>query len=107
MYNHYPWKKKHYKCIPIGVANSLDIFQQNMNILFHRFEWIHAYIENLLVSTKGYWIDHVLRLEITQNKLEEKELKYDIENYLFGQTLMEYLGFWVTRDGTKTINKNT
>ena len=40
------------------------------------------------------------------NKLKEKELKYNIENSSFGQNEMEYLGFWVTRYGVKTINRN-
>ena len=40
------------------------------------------------------------------NKLKEKGLKCNIENYFFGQTEMEYLGFWVTHNGAKSINKN-
>ena len=39
------------------------------------------------------------------NIMKEKGLKCNIENYLFGQTEMEYLGFWVTRDGFKPINE--
>ena len=40
------------------------------------------------------------------NKLKRKGLKCNIEKYLFGQTKMEYLGFWVTRDDVKPINRN-
>ena len=29
----------------------------------------------------------------------------NIEKYLFGKTKMEYLGFWVTRDVVKPIDK--
>ena len=32
-----PWGKFCYKSLPMGVANSPDIFQQNMNNLFHGF----------------------------------------------------------------------
>ena len=38
------------------------------------------------------------------NKLKGKGLKCNIEKSLFGQTKMEYLGFWVTQDGVKHIN---
>ena len=31
-----------------------------------------------------------------------KGIKCDIENYLFGQTEMEYLGFWVNMQWRKT-----
>ena len=56
------------------VSNSPDIFQQKMNDLFHGFEFIRAYIDNLLILTKGYWTDHVQNLELTLNKLKEKDL---------------------------------
>ena len=38
-------------------------------------------------------------------KLKQKGLKCNIENYFLGKNEMEYLGFWVTRDGIKTLNK--
>ena len=40
------------------------------------------------------------------NKLKEKGPKYNIKKYLFGKTEMEYLGFYVTHDGVKPINRN-
>ena len=61
------------------VANSPDIFQQKMNYLFHEFEFICAYIDNLLISTKGYWTDNVQKLELTLDNLKGKGLKYNIE----------------------------
>ena len=48
-------------------------------------------------------MDHVQKLELTLNKLKGKGLKCNIEKSFFGQTEMEYLGFWVTRDGAKPI----
>ena len=59
-------------CLSMGVANLSDIFQQKTNELFHGFEFIRAYIDELLILTKGYWIDHVRKLESTLNKLKEK-----------------------------------
>ena len=43
-----PRGKYHYKPLPMGVINSPDITQQKMNDLFHVFELIGAYIDNLL-----------------------------------------------------------
>ena len=45
-------------------------------------------------------------LELPLNKLKGKGIKYNIEKSLFGQTEMEYSGFWVTRDCVKPMNKN-
>ena len=39
------------------------------------------------------------------NKLKGKGLKCNIENSFFGQTEMEYLSLWVTRDGVKPITR--
>ena len=70
-----------------------------MNDSFHGFEFIRACIDEFLILTKGYWTDHVQKLESTLTKLKEKGLKCNIEKSLFGQAKMEYLGLWVTRDG--------
>ena len=57
-----PRGKYRYKCLPMGVTNSPDIFQQKMNDLFHGFEFICVYIDELLVLTKGYWSDDEQKL---------------------------------------------
>ena len=54
----------------MGVANSQDIFQQKMNYLFRGFEFICAYIDELLILTQGDWKDHVHNMELTSNKLK-------------------------------------
>ena len=56
------WEKYHYKCLPMGVANSPDISQQKMNGLFLGLEFIRAYIDDLLILTKGDCADHVKKL---------------------------------------------
>ena len=90
----------------MGVANSPDIFQQKMNSLFHGFEFIHAYIDGLLIPTKEYWSNSIQKLKLTLNKLKGKILKCNIEKSFFGKTEMEYLSFWLTHDGVKPINRN-
>ena len=54
---------------------------------------------------KVEWVDQVQKLELNLNTLKESGLKCNTGNYFFGQTKMEYLGFWVTRYGIKPINK--
>ena len=69
----------------MGVANSPETFQQKMNDLFHVFEFICAYIDDILIITKGDWADHINRIELTHNKLKEKGLRCNIERYFFGK----------------------
>ena len=44
---------------------------------------------------------------INSKKLKQKYLKLNIEREFFGQTKMEYLGFWGTRDDVDAGDKNT
>ena len=67
----------------MGVSNFTDIFQQKMNDLFNGFEFIRAYIYDILITTKGYWADHVQKLKLIINKLKEKGLKCNIEKSFF------------------------
>ena len=62
MYDNSPLGNVFNERVPMGVANSPDIFHQKMNDLFHGFELICAYIDGHLVLTKGYWTDHVHKL---------------------------------------------
>ena len=52
MYNYSPSGKYRYKHLTIGIDNSPDIFQQNINDLFHGFEFIRAYTDYLSILTK-------------------------------------------------------
>ena len=63
-----PWKKYLYKRLPTGVVNSPDIFQHKMNDLFHGFEFIRAYIDELLILTKVDRTYYVQTLELTLDR---------------------------------------
>ena len=70
-----PWGKYRQKNLPIGVINPPENFQHRIYYLFQGFEFIHAYIENLLILTKENWTDHVYKLEPTLNELKESRNK--------------------------------
>ena len=59
----FPWGKYPYKPLPMGVENSQEIFQQKMTDLFHGFEFICAYLYDLLVLTKEDRKYHVQKLD--------------------------------------------
>ena len=44
--------------------------------------------------------NHLSILEIVLKKLIANSLKCKIEILFLGQTVMEYMGFWVTQTGT-------
>ena len=57
-----PWGKYRYKRLPMRVSNPLDIFQEKTNKMFHGFEFIRAYIDDLLIITKGDWSNNLQKL---------------------------------------------
>ena len=99
------WENYRYKRLPMGVSNSLEIFQERMNKMFRGFDFIWAYIDDLLIITKGDWSDYFQKLEQTLQKVKDNGLKCNIKKSSFGKTDMEYLGFWVNRTGIQPINK--
>ena len=50
-----PWWDYQYKHLPMGISNPPEIFQGNMNKIFNGFEFIWAYINDLLIIAKGGW----------------------------------------------------
>ena len=70
----------------MGVCNSPDIYQENVKKMFHGFEFTRAYINDLLIITKGDWSNQLEKLELTLQNLEDNRLKYKIKKSLFGQT---------------------
>ena len=80
------WGQYRYKRLPIGVSNYLDIFQDKMNEMFHGFDFIWEYINDLLIITKGDRSDNLTRLELIQQKLKDNGLKCNIKKSFFGQT---------------------
>ena len=71
-----------------------------------RIEFIKAYIDYLLIITKGNWSNNLNTLKLVLKKIRENGLKCNIKKSFFGQMDMEYLGLWVTRTGIRPVDKN-
>ena len=63
----------------MGVRNSPDISQEKMNEIFHGFQFIREYIDELLIFTKNYWSDHLEKLELTLQNLKDNGLNCNVE----------------------------
>ncbi len=60
----FPWGKYSYQRLPMGFARSADIFQAEMGSLMATLEYIRAYIDDLLIITKGSFDDHLDKLKL-------------------------------------------
>jgi hypothetical protein len=60
-----PFGKYEYQYLPMGLCNSPDIFQVHMYEIFSDLEYVHVYIDNLLVVTScSTFKEHLQKLEL-------------------------------------------
>ena len=100
-----PWGKYEYCKLLMGLCNSPDIFQEKINELFAGFEEVKAYIDNLLIITKGSWEDHLQKLDRVLNKLDKTGLKVNMNKSYFVQQELEHLGYWITQQRIMPLAK--
>ena len=98
------WVNYRYKHLQIGVRNSSDSFQEKMNEIFHRFDFIRAYIDNLLIITKSGWLYQLDKLGHILEKIKDSRLKCNIEKSFFDHIKKEYLAFLATRNSYQPVN---
>jgi transposase InsO family protein len=94
-----PWGKYEYQRLPMGLCNSPDIFQEKMSSLMQDLEYVRAYIDDLLVITTDTLKDHLDKLGAVLTKLRQAGLKVNVKKSFFAKTELEYLGYWITREG--------
>ena len=98
-----PWGKYEYQRLPMGLCNSPDIFQEHMSELMADLEHVRAYIDDLLIFTKGTYEDHLNKLDEVLHRLQSAGLKVNAKKSFFAKPELEYLGYWVTRQGVQPL----
>jgi hypothetical protein len=78
-----PWGKYSYQRLPMGFAGLADIFQAEMGNLMATLEYVRAYIDNLLVITKGSLNDHLDKLRQVFIRLRNAGLKINATKSVF------------------------
>ncbi len=59
-----PFGKYKYQHLPMGLCNSPDIIQECMYEIFSDLEYVHVYIDNLLVTSCSTFEEHLQRLKL-------------------------------------------
>ena len=78
-------RKYEYQKLPMGLCNSPDIFQEKMSTLLGDLEYVRTYIDDLLITTKSDWQDHLHHLDIIFHRLREAGLKINVKKFFFGK----------------------
>jgi putative transposase len=100
-----PFSKYKYQCLPIGLCNSSDIFQECMYKIFSDLEYVHVYIDHLLVLSCSTFKEHLQRLKLVFSWLSEAGLKINAIKSHFAVSEIEYLGYWITGNGIQPVPK--
>jgi Reverse transcriptase (RNA-dependent DNA polymerase)/Retroviral aspartyl protease len=86
------WGKYEYQRLPMGLCNSPDIFQEKMSVPMADLEHVRAYIDDLLIISKGSFQEHLQKLDIVLQRLQQAGLKINATKSWFAQEQLEYLG---------------
>jgi hypothetical protein len=95
------WGKYSYIRLPMGFGGLANIFQAQMTDLMASLEYVQAYIDDLLIITKGTLDDHLLKVETVLTRLRNTRLKVKAAMSSFCSHKIEYLGYILTREGIK------
>ncbi len=97
----FPLGKYSYLRFLMGFAGSADIFQAEVGNLMASLKYVRAYIDDLLVITKGSLGDRLAKLEAVFIRLRGAGLKINATKLFFCTAETEYLGYILTRGGVK------
>ena len=76
-----------------------DIFQSIVSNLFSDLEWVRAYIDDILITSHGDYKDHLAKVDMVLTRLEKAGFRANVRKCFFARTEIEYLGYWLTRNG--------
>ncbi len=71
----FPWGKYSCKSLPMGFRGSANIFQAQIMDLMASLKFVKAYINNLLIITRGILDEHLQKMETVPTRLHDAGLK--------------------------------
>jgi hypothetical protein len=66
-------------------------------------EYVKTYLDDLLILTNSSFKDRLLKLEMVLARLSNAGMRVNISNSKFFAEQIEYLGYWITRQGIQPI----
>ena len=59
----------------MGLSTSPDLFQEKMSELMMDLEFVRVYLDDLLIMTGGDFNEHLTKLEVVLQRLQQAGLK--------------------------------
>jgi cleavage and polyadenylation specificity factor subunit 1 len=68
-------------------------------------EYVRAYIDDFLIITNLSFEDHMEKLDEVLTRVQQAGLKINARKSFFAKSELEYLGYWITREGIQPLPK--
>jgi hypothetical protein len=83
-----------------------DVFQNVMSKLVQGMKYVKTYLDDLLILTNrnNSFKDHLLKVEMVLERLSTTGMRVNISKSKFISEQIEYLGYWITRQGIHPIH---
>jgi hypothetical protein len=91
----------------MGIKIAPDVFQNFMSKLVQDMEYLKTYLDDLLILTNSSFKDHLLKLEMVLARLWTAGMRVNISKSNFFAEQIEYLGYWITRQGIQPMRNNS
>jgi hypothetical protein len=101
----FPRRKYSYERLPMSFGGSGDIFQAQIMDLMASLKFVQAYMDDLLIITRGIPDEHLQKMETVLTRLCDAGLKVNVDKSSFCAHEIEYLGYILTRDRIKPQTK--
>ena len=88
--------------MPFGLKNAAQAFQRLMDTVCHDLEFTFVYIDDILVASKDVET-HKGHLRLLFQRLRQYGLVINVAKCRFGRNSLDFLGHYITRDGTITL----
>jgi hypothetical protein len=90
----------------MGIKIAPDVFQNVMSKLVQDMEYVKtvSYLDGWLIITNNSFKDHLLKLEMVLARLSTAGMKVNISKSKFFAEQIEYLGYWITRQGIQPLH---
>ena len=90
-----------------GVTTMPAELQRAMDCILAEYPQAHAFIDDILVVTKGTAIDHIATVEKTLKKLNRENMSLKLTKCKFAQRECEWLGHKITHTGITPLVRKT
>ena len=94
-----PWGKYRYLRLPMGIKNSPDVFQNVMMEILGDLPFVRVYLDDVLITSSDSFQDHLAKISIVLERLENYGFRANLRKSFFAQSELDYLGYWITKEG--------